>query len=247
MGEAGPRPTSALHPTVPTRQIETDQKNISIPKATPEDAIAGTLASPHIFSTPKSRMASEHVVLVNQDGSGMKTIALPESGFSASSPSPTGEWILFYTTSSDPPKEGSIDDLALHLRHLPDGEVHDVTVLLPKDYPENIQKIAGLAQGNDMEDFAGVPLKQIMPIMKQSFKTILLKAAWSPGGHTLAFSGAMDGPSTDLYLYDLPSGKISQLSSGLRNIDFIHWFPKETGSCMAALMALTWAIVPPTM
>jgi hypothetical protein len=225
MREADPQFTAVPRPTVTDQSSEADQTNVLVPEPTQAVAIMGSLSSPPFLLYPQIKGAKEQVVLVNQDGSGMKVIPLPEDGFSAGAPSPTGEWILFYTTANNPPEEGSINDLALHLLHLPDGRIRDVTGLLPSDYPENIQKIAELAQGNEM-DFAGIPLEEITSLIDDLFKTSLFTAAWSPGGNALAFSGAMDGPSTDLYLYDLPSGKISRLSSGSRNIDFIRWFPK---------------------
>jgi hypothetical protein len=50
--------------------------------------------------------------------------------------------------------------------------------------------------------------------------------AWQPGaGQLLAFMGAMNGPTSDLYLYDTESGKITQLTSGLSQGVFPNWSP----------------------
>jgi dipeptidyl aminopeptidase/acylaminoacyl peptidase len=38
--------------------------------------------------------------------------------------------------------------------------------------------------------------------------------AWQPGGRYLAFVGAMDGPTADLYLYDTESDEIKRLTDG---------------------------------
>jgi hypothetical protein len=48
---------------------------------------------------------------------------------------------------------------------------------------------------------------------------------WSPGGHYLAFSGAIDGPSLDLYVYDVTSGAIRRLTDGPFDADSLHWSP----------------------
>ena len=50
--------------------------------------------------------------------------------------------------------------------------------------------------------------------------------AWQPGdGRFLAFMGMMNGPSSDLYLYDTESGDITQLTSGLTQAVFPNWSP----------------------
>ena len=47
--------------------------------------------------------------------------------------------------------------------------------------------------------------------------------AWQPGGRYLAFVGAMDGPTSDLYLYDTESGEIKRLTDGDVQAVFPTW------------------------
>ena len=47
--------------------------------------------------------------------------------------------------------------------------------------------------------------------------------AWQPGGRYLAFVGAMDGPTSDLYLYDTESGEIKRLTDGEAQAVFPSW------------------------
>ena len=47
--------------------------------------------------------------------------------------------------------------------------------------------------------------------------------AWQPGGRYLAFVGAMDGPTADLYLYDTESGEIRRLTDGDVQAVFPTW------------------------
>lgn len=48
--------------------------------------------------------------------------------------------------------------------------------------------------------------------------------AWQPGeGKFLAFMGAMNGPTSDLYLYDTQSGEITQLTDGPSQAVFPTW------------------------
>ncbi len=47
--------------------------------------------------------------------------------------------------------------------------------------------------------------------------------AWGPGGRYLAFVGAMDGATSDLYLYDTESGEIERLTDGEVQAVFPTW------------------------
>ncbi|HET9588826.1 MAG TPA: hypothetical protein VFO91_08560 [Anaerolineales bacterium] len=50
--------------------------------------------------------------------------------------------------------------------------------------------------------------------------------AWQPGdGQLLAFMGAMDGPTSDLYLYDTQTSEITQLTDGPAQGAFPNWSP----------------------
>jgi Tol biopolymer transport system component len=50
--------------------------------------------------------------------------------------------------------------------------------------------------------------------------------AWQPEeGQLLAFMGGMNGPTSDLYVYDTESGEITQLTSGLSQGVFPNWSP----------------------
>jgi len=49
---------------------------------------------------------------------------------------------------------------------------------------------------------------------------------WQPGdGRLLAFMGGMNGPTSDLYVYDTQTDEITQLTSGLTQAVFPNWSP----------------------
>jgi len=212
------QPTDRVNPTqtqppvvLPTVMSTPSPAPIAAAAGDAQEMISGELSSPPYLVYVKKNNNKEQIVLVNQDGSGIKVIPLPDDGFYTANPSPTGEWIVFY--SSPGGKTTSIDtpdfNLSLNLMHLPDGKIRKVTDLLSEDYPDNIEKDAEMAQYYD-------PIFIICS---------LYAADWSPGGDYLAFSGEMDGPSTDLYLYNVHTGEIRRLSSGSESIDFIEWLP----------------------
>jgi len=188
--------------------------------ATKSNLLGGLSAPPYLVYVKKIN-GKEQVVLVNQDGSGVKIIPLPDGAFNAGKPSPTGEWLVFYTGSDS---EQTSYDLALNLMHLPDGATHKATDLLSKDFPNNLEKYAEVVKNNYL-DIASLDIPTIVDTLRGSFTYRLLISSWSPSGEVLAFAGEMDGPSVDLYLYNLKTGNIQRLSSGSKNIDFIDWFP----------------------
>jgi hypothetical protein len=51
--------------------------------------------------------------------------------------------------------------------------------------------------------------------------------AWSSDGSSLAFSAAMDGPTSDLYILDVQSGRIARLTSGSTQTADIEWSPND--------------------
>ncbi|MEP7135557.1 MAG: hypothetical protein ABI904_11555 [Chloroflexota bacterium] len=189
--------------------------------------ILGGLSTPPYLVYVKKINDKEQVALVNQDGSGIKTIPLPDNGFHAGNLSPTGEWIVFYTgseglqTLTDGPKY----DLALNLMHLPDGATHKVTDLLSKDFPDSLSKFADIAKNSNESIISIMDTATSASLVQDSFINSLRMNQWSSSGEVLAFASEIDGPSTDLYLYNLKTGSIRRLSSGSKNIDFIEWFP----------------------
>jgi WD40 repeat protein len=136
--------------------------------------------------------------------------------------SPDGEWLAFWTGSAggdsggDPLNSEGPFDLQLNLYHIPDGSVRTVTALLSPDYPANFTKNAEAVR--DLSEFAGQNVESIAGDLSSSFLHGILSAAWSPDGRYLAFAGEMDGPSSDLYTYDVTDGRIRQLSSGTANL-----------------------------
>ncbi len=68
------------------------------------------------------------------------------------------------------------------------------------------------------------------PISARAFTAYAIRdydnVAWQPGeGKLLAFMGAMNGPTSDLYLYNTESGEITQLTDGLSQGVFPTWSP----------------------
>jgi hypothetical protein len=90
--------------------------------------------------------------------------------------------------------------------------------LLPKDYPSN------LLQLTELWKTMGYPYKQ--PSEYSFFGGLGFR--WSPNSQYLAFSGALSGPSTDIYLWNVNNQEIDQITNGPQNIFNLFWDPSGT-------------------
>jgi len=86
--------------------------------------------------------------------------------------------------------------------------------------------------GGDTETIAHLigPYDQNYPLSEKAFATYAIRdftdVAWQPGdGRFLAFTGAINGPTSDLYLYDTQTHETKQLTSGLSQSISPIWSP----------------------
>jgi len=176
------------------------------------------------------------LVLLDAAGPGKEVIPLPaqvadpnnDNSLQAMALSPDGKWLSFYTGSggscNNPASVPATNDLSLNLVELSTGAVSLVARLLPPDYPQNFSKNAQdlIAQGGDTN---GVPADSLASTLESAFLCGIRSSAWSPDGRSLAFAGAMDGPSSDTYLYEPSTQKITRLSSGPEEVQKLSWSP----------------------
>lgn len=164
------------------------------------------------------------LVLSAMDGTQRRAVPLPPalSTQRAFSLSPDGQWLAYYTGAVSRPNQPAADDLTLHLLNVESGEVLTVTRLLPADFPENLSVNARLIAER-------LPAAAADPQLHEGIWWVFAEAltvhAWSPDGKQLAFAGALNGPSSDLYLYNVATGAITRLTDGPEQIEAIRWSP----------------------
>jgi hypothetical protein len=143
----------------------------------------------------------------------------------AAAVSPDGRWVAFYTGSAGEAGHAASGpfDLALNLLRLADGQVVRLTSLLSPDYPDNFRQVAAQLMAQDPQnypadfDWAGL----LQSICLSGIRSL----DWSPDGRHLAFAGEMDGPSSDVYVYDLETGAIRRLTDGPSQVQWLAWSP----------------------
>lgn len=153
------------------------------------------------------------------------SLALPdaESGIS-----PDGRYFVYYTGG---PTWGLVSskqqeyDLALHLTSVSQGVDVTTIPLLTQSLPENIRQSAlGYAQ-HPPPGYEGASLEDIASGLFDAFLIGITTVAWSPDSRFLAFAGARQGPSSDIYVFDTANGNTRRLTDGPEEIVKIDWSP----------------------
>jgi hypothetical protein len=165
------------------------------------------------------------IVLMDPIGLGFREIRLPEDAIMPNLPeaglSPDGAYFAYFTGSTD------IGDLTLVVYSLNDKIPLIEIELLSSDYPSNFQQLADefVQSGNIPADLANVNPEDIPLELQNAFEYGIDALGWSPHGRYLAFSGQMNGPSSDLYLLDSQTLAIDRLTSGSSMMQRISWSP----------------------
>lgn len=231
-GQLEPSPSSlatALSPTStasrvassPSLSTQTPVPGQQVPSTHPS-SLPLVSGQPHLAYLRQEAAGQQILVFANPNGAGRQEFRLPAGSYLPSLKpllSPNGEWLAFYTGTL----EQEPYDLALNLLHLPDGALRPVTRLLSDDFPENFTALAGQL-APDPED-GDLSLEERSLRLRDTFQAGIFSTAWSPDGRSLAFAGQMKGLSSDVFLLEVETGNIEQLTDGLQQIHWLAWSP----------------------
>jgi hypothetical protein len=142
--------------------------------------------------------------VVNADGSGRTQIADAEDRhFPRMYPSSHSDFLAYVVRNED------LFQNEITIFHLPDlGIVEKIDLI---SYP-------GLRESTEYD---GGPEGEITG----SRYALREGPHWSPDGHYLAFTGAIEGPSSDVYIYDTQSNQVKRLTSGSNQAVRLNWSP----------------------
>ena len=152
--------------------------------------------------------APENIWIMNTDGTSITTLDIPgETRFYPSnlSVAPDGRHLAF--RAGYQLAEGT----SLYIVHLPEGAYQRIDILQP---------FADFSIDDFYPGTASYDMSQANTALNRD-----TSFAWSPDSSQLAFLGMIDGSSVDLYLYDLGSGNITQLTDGPSQTYQVYWSP----------------------
>ena len=189
---------------LPPSRLPTERVTTKLPP-TPSGPLSATGPWLLIFRDGSSFWAS------NPDGSGLTQLvngAHAVYGGLRFNPSPRGGLVTYVDeTGQDVPR--------LRLISLRDRRVTTLAQLLPSDFWPSFEV-------EDAED------AELLYAAMQTYAAVTRSAGvWSEDGPWLAFVGAMDGPSSDLYLYSATTGRIVRLTDGPTETVSPVWSPDE--------------------
>lgn len=174
-----------------------------IPESTPTVSVPSS--GPWLVALTRG---DNQLVAVSMDGSSEVKIRLPDGlpVWSARDltlgAAPHGGWLAVRTGNRN------YTNLKLNLVHLPDGAVKELTLLLSAENEARVQAA-------DPSSLPGAVLA-----VTQS-DTL----SWSPDGRYLAYIAAVDGRSSDLYVYDSQKDDIRRVTQGSYDAAQPLWSP----------------------
>jgi hypothetical protein len=180
-------------------------------------------------------------MIANADGSGSTLLfegdglgPVPLYNFNIIA-SPIGGTIAVYTFDDPETMTGP----SLSLIDIPLGDVVWTTRLLSNAIETE------LAEGADYSSPPGQAAAAI---------TAPGSLAWSPDGRRLAFNAALDGPSADVYVYDLSTRRLARVTAGSNQTAGLLWSPDSQWIAHQAVqsfgtgagwdMGAVWAVTP---
>ncbi len=191
-------PTSP--PPQPVTPPPTQTTQVQPPTQTTQVQPALNLSAPWIIIS-----STDGLWAANPDGTSMLQLVAGnqwQSDFSRAI-QPKGNLVVVITSGAD-----RYHQLVLNLLSLPDGSLQKITDLTTAQ----TEPAPDAGPGTDA-------LEAMRAISEQP------SYSWSPDGTKLAFIGAMDGPSADVYLYDLNTRSITRVSTDLAQDYWPSWSP----------------------
>ncbi|KXK15042.1 MAG: serine/threonine protein kinase [Chloroflexi bacterium OLB14] len=220
-------PTDLPIPTYTNTSIPTATQKPATPTITPFPALQTN--GPY-FSYFREVDEEYQLVMLDMDGRGRKEISIPNELIDSliDDPdiyhvSPDGNWFAFHTGEAgifdreQLQSEGTFD-LTLNLYNFSSGEWQVITPLLSKDYPNNFKEAS--EELND-PSITSAKLHYAFLYGIQDERSL----AWSPDGKYLAFTGQIDGLSSDIYIYEIATKYIRRLSNETQEVQSIEWSP----------------------
>jgi len=210
-------PETAAPPTPKLEEAEPEEEESEEPQPVepnPEPESPASIPDAPLSSTgPWAFVAGEFSIrALNPDGSGITSIYDPFSAWGnvqrmILSPAPQGGNIALLKIENT----FELSNPELFIFHLPEGTVNSITTMMPPDF--------------DPDAYSGderVAVEQVWAAVGVHNNLV-----WSSDGSKLAFHGAFEGPSADVYVYSLDDGSFTRLTDGpSQSVDLV-WSPND--------------------
>ena len=173
------------------------------------------------------------IIIANPDGLGMREIRLPEvepgRSYSIWGLSPDGKYFAYHIGES----ANLGGDLTLHILRLGDEEELAAIPLQTEDFGVRMLELAERLITDPPESLQDLvlPVEFITPaeyIAGDGWLALdagIRSLDWAPDGKLLAFAAQIDGPTSDVYTFNVNSGIIRRMTSGPTQVQYVDWSP----------------------
>ncbi|MBW8012634.1 MAG: hypothetical protein FVQ83_15570 [Chloroflexi bacterium] len=195
-----PAPTTQPPESSPTPTFIPTSTSTSTPTSLPTTTSTPTI-TPYPPLSPQGPylMYQEYgnLIILDADGSGRRVIDLPEGGGFRNFQKSISPDGLWAALILGSPSRSPF--WSLNLLFIPDGSIQLITPLLSEDYATS----------------------------PRYMQTSIPWLNWSHDSRSLAFAGAMDGSLGNLFVYDLDTNQIRQLTDISERFETIDWSPDD--------------------
>jgi Tol biopolymer transport system component len=226
VGSCSPVAPTAIQPATATVSptIIPPPTRFTTPTITPYPPLQ--TQGPYLLFTQDNKI----LTMVDADGSGQKQITLPNDGYIFQlnkSVSPDGEWLAYFTGSTEEPY-----DITLNLLKLSDETTQSVSKLLTSDFPANLEPIVesmvvGDPPSYDPDCFQDMECR--WSLIQRELTNSLFSFDWSPDSKSIAFTAQIDGSSSDIYIFSLQDKTIRPFTDEPENIYSLDLAPNGQG------------------
>lgn len=175
------------------------------------------------------------LLFIKSDGSSIVTrhypVLIPYSQDPIQGVSPDGRYFAYHSGNAGLWGDLRFDGeygLQLNIVSLLGGTDVIEIPLLSESYPFNFLDLAETLESQHAEEIRTTTTEDTKAAVYDAFLQGIGSLEWSPDSRYLAFAGQMDGPSSDLYLFDTKDESIKRLTSGPGQIQRIAWSPDST-------------------
>ena len=155
----------------------------------------------------------DRLTFLGKDGRGAKSLDFRQGNLKKNL-SPNLDWIVIVSYEDK-------DNPEIQIRNLVTDEIVSIAKVLREDYPEGMEEVETYHTFEDYD--AG----EVTPDIEWLFPDREVEYQWSPDGKKLAYISQKDGPSNNIYVFDIETRENIQLTDDLMIKHRIYWSPSS--------------------